>query len=477
MATPRSRPLAVVVLAAGQGKRFRSATPKVLHELVGRSMLGWVLDASKPLKAKQTVVVVGVGADEVRAAFPTGVRFATQRGQLGTAHALKAGMKELGSFRGDVLVLSGDSPLLRPETLRALAAKHRRTRAAATILTFEVDGSTDLGRVIRDDVGRVARIVEHRDATATERAVNEVNAGIYVFDATAITAALKRVKRNNKQREEYLPDAVGVLIASGARVDAAVGDADTLLGVNDRAQLATAAALLRRRILEEHARAGVTFLDPDATYVEPGVKVAPDAVIWPHTFLSGSTRIDRGAIVGPSVQLNDTRVGAGSKVRFTVANGARIGADCEVGPFAYLRPGTILKAHSKIGTFVEAKNITLGERSKVPHLSYVGDATIGRDVNVGAATIIVNYDSETKIKARTKIGDGAKIGSDTMLIAPVTVGRNAATGAGSVVTRDIPPGILVVGNPARPLRKSKLGATKRGATKQGATRRGGTRSR
>ncbi|MFP5224866.1 MAG: bifunctional UDP-N-acetylglucosamine diphosphorylase/glucosamine-1-phosphate N-acetyltransferase GlmU [Actinomycetota bacterium] len=442
-------------MAAGQGKRFRSSKPKVLHEVLGRPMLGWVLDATRPLKASETVVVIGHDGEQVKTAYGKTARFAIQKEQLGTAHALKAGLRGLKGFKGDVLVLCGDTPLLSATTLKNLVSRHRRTGAAATLLTADLADPAGYGRVIRDAKGRVAKMVEHRDATAEEKQVTEVNAGVYCFDAEQIAAALKKVRRDNSQGEEYLPDAVIALIEQGERVDAVVGDPEALIGVNDRAQLADATALLRRRIVAEHAKSGVTILDPSTTYIEPSVRIARDAVIWPNTHLAGDTRVQAGAVVGPSVLAVDTTISAGAEVTFSVCKGATIGREATVGPFAYLRPGAVLRARSKVGAFVEVKGSTIGERSKVPHLSYVGDTLIGRDVNVGAATVTVNYDAETKIKAKTVIGDQAKIGSDTMLIAPVTVGRGAVTGAGAVVTRDVAAGTVVVGNPARPLRKRK----------------------
>lgn len=449
------RPLAVVVLAAGQGKRFRSERPKVLHEILGHPMLEWVLDAVQPLAADETVVVTGHGGAEVRAAFATRVRFATQTNQLGTAHALKAGLRALNGFEGDLLVLCGDTPLLSTTTLRALVARHRRTGAAATLLTAELDDPTGYGRIIRGTRNAVVGMVEHRDASREERSISEVNAGVYCFDVEAIRAGLKRVRRDNSQGEEYLPDAVVALVAGGHRVDALVGDADSLVGVNDRGQLAQASLVLRSRIIAGHAAAGVTIVDPMSTLIGPRVRIGRDAVIWPNTHLAGSTNVKSGAIVGPNVQATDTTVGPGAHVWFAVCESADIGREATVGPFAYLRPGATLRARSKVGTFVEVKGSTIGEGSKVPHLSYIGDADIGRGVNIGAASVTVNYDPETKVKARTIIGDQAKIGSDTMLIAPVRVGRGAVTGAGSVVTHDVPSGTVVVGNPARPLRKRK----------------------
>lgn len=417
-------------------------------------MLGWVLEAARPLRATETVVVVGHGGDQVRAAFSR-ERFARQTEQLGTAHALKAGLRALKGFRGDILVLCGDTPLLSTTTLRSLVGKHRRTGAAATLLTAELEDPSGYGRVLRDAKGQVRLMVEHRDASPSERSVHEINAGVYCFDAEAIRVGLAAARRDNSQGEEYLPDAIMALLERGERVDAIAADPESLVGVNDRAQLADAAVALRGRVVRGHAAAGVTIIDPASTFIEPSVRISRDAVIFPNTHLSGRTAIQGGAQVGPSVMASDTTIGAASVVRFSVCEGAKIGREAIVGPFAYLRPGAILRAKTKVGAFVEVKSSIVGEGSKIPHLSYVGDTTIGRGVNIGAATVTVNYDPETKVKGRTVIGDQAKIGSDTMLIAPVTVGRGAVTGAGSVVTRDVPAGTVVVGNPARPLRKRR----------------------
>lgn len=439
------RPLAVVVLAAGQGTRFRSAIPKVLHTLLGRPMLEWVLEAASPLKASKTVVVIGNGAEQVKETLGKrdGLAFAMQKERKGTAHALKAGLKALKAFDGDLLVLCGDTPLVTAAQLSKLLVAHRKSRAVCTVLSAVLDDPTGYGRVLRHPSGEVTRIVEQKDANETELALQEVNSGIYVIDVASARTALRKVRANNAQGEEYLTDVVEVFASDGQAVRALPGDASCLVGVNDRWQLAQAEMDLQERINRAHAEAGVTLVDPTSIRIGPDVKLGIDAVIGPDVSISGNSS-----------------VGSGSRIQRAVLIDATVGKDCEVGPFAYLRPGAKLGNRSKVGTYVEVKGSSLGEGSKVPHLSYVGDAIIGRDVNVGAATVTVNYDSETKIKAQTRIKDGAKIGSDTMLIAPVTVGRNSVTGAGSVVTRDVPDGTVVVGNPARQIRKSKIGSKK-----------------
>jgi bifunctional UDP-N-acetylglucosamine pyrophosphorylase/glucosamine-1-phosphate N-acetyltransferase len=459
MANRKQRALAAIVMAAGEGNRFKSATPKVLHDLCGRPLLAAVLDALKPLAPTRTVVVVGMGADAVQQAAEQLTKrpliFARQDRQLGTADAARIGDEALDDFDGDVLLLPGDTPLVTTQTLRAVVGYHRAHGAAATILSATLNDPTGYGRIIRGKRD-VERIVEQTDATEAERLIKEVNGGIYVFDRAALRSALTKVDRANKQKEFYLTDVIAVLHEKGEKVLArAAANAEEVLGVNDRAQLAVAATLLRQRTNAKLMADGVSLEDPAQTYIEPGVKVGRDTVIHPPSFLMGSTVVGAGCEIGPGARIKDSHISDGARVIFSVLDGARVGPDASVGPYAYLRPGARLAKGSKVGTFVEVKGSTIGEGSKVPHLSYIGDAIIGKDVNVGAATVTVNYDAETRTKSKTVIGDGAKIGSDTMLVAPVKVGKRAITGAGSVVTRDVPAETVVVGNPARPIRKRK----------------------
>ncbi|TML77015.1 MAG: UDP-N-acetylglucosamine diphosphorylase/glucosamine-1-phosphate N-acetyltransferase [Actinobacteria bacterium] len=454
MPKPPARALAAIVMAAGESKRFKTKTPKVLHDLAGRPLIAHVLSALKPLRLTKAVVVTGRGANQVEATIKD-VTFARQEKQLGTADAARTGDEALGDFQGDVLVLPGDTPLVTTKTLRVLIAYHRNQKAAATILTAKLDYPTGYGRIVRTN-NDVDKIVEQTDATEQQRQIKEVNGGIYVFDRAALRSALTKVERANKQKEFYLTDVIAILKEKGEKVLAkAAPDPIEILGINDRAQLALVAKLLRQRTNATLMRNGVTIVDPDFTYIDPTVKVGPDTVIHPPTFLHGATRIGEGCEIGPGARITDSRIDDGATVIFSVLDNARVGAQAQVGPYAYLRPGARLAKNAKVGTFVEVKASEVGEGSKVPHLSYIGDTVIGRDVNVGAATVTVNYDPETKIKAKTVIHDGAKIGSDTMLIAPVKVGKRAVTGAGSVVTKDVPAETVVVGNPARPLRKRK----------------------
>jgi bifunctional UDP-N-acetylglucosamine pyrophosphorylase / glucosamine-1-phosphate N-acetyltransferase len=445
-AGPEGGVAAVVVLAAGQGTRMRSATPKVLHPLGGRSMLGHVLAAAEPLGAARTVVVVGAGraaVEEHLAAVAPGALPVHQEEQRGSGHAAAVALAAVPDVEGPVLLVNGDAPLLRPETIAALVDGHRAAGAVLTVLTAEVGDPTGLGRIVRDGSGAVTAIVEERDATDAQRAIREINAGVYVGDAAALRRTLARIGADNDQGEQYLTDVLGLLVEEGATVAGVrAEDPDDVLGCNDRRELAARRRTLNDRVLDGLMRAGVTVVDPQTTWVDVTVRVEPDAVLEPGVQLQGATRIATGAVVGPDSTLVDTGVGEGATVVRTHSTGAAIGPGATVGPFSYLRPGTRLAAGAKVGAFVETKNVQVGEGSKVPHLSYVGDATIGDGANIGAATVFVNYDGVAK--HHTTIGDHVRIGSDTMLVAPVTVGDGAYTAAGSVITQDVPPGAMGV---------------------------------
>ncbi|MEH1016713.1 bifunctional UDP-N-acetylglucosamine diphosphorylase/glucosamine-1-phosphate N-acetyltransferase GlmU [Micromonospora sp. CPCC 206060] len=444
MSQPRLR--TVVVLAAGEGKRMKSALPKVLHPLLGRTLVGHVLAAAAPLGAERTVVVVGHGADQVRAHLAeiapdaTGVLQAEQRG---TGHAVRIALEAVPESAGTVVVINGDVPLLRPDTVNALVEAHEGAGAAATVLAAEVPDPTGLGRIVRDGSGRLERIVEERDASPAERAVREVNAGIYAFDAARLRDTLGKLSTDNDQGEEYLTDVFGLLVGAGEPVAVHVAaDATETLGCNDRVELAALRRLLRDRVNESLMRTGVTLLDPDTTWIDVTVSVDRDAVIDQNTQLRGGTRVGTGATVGPDVTLVDTVVGAGATVVRSHAVQAEVGPGASVGPYAYLRPAARLGEKAKIGTFVEVKNSEVGAGSKVPHLTYVGDATIGEQSNIGAATVFVNYDGVAK--HRTVIGSHAKTGADNMFVAPVRVGDGAYTAAGSVIVDDVPAGAMGV---------------------------------
>ncbi|MFF4088418.1 bifunctional UDP-N-acetylglucosamine diphosphorylase/glucosamine-1-phosphate N-acetyltransferase GlmU [Streptomyces nigra] len=442
------RPAAVVVLAAGEGTRMKSATPKVLHELCGRSLVGHVLAASRELDPEHLVVVVGHAREQVTAhlgEIDPAVRTAVQAQQNGTGHAVRMALEELGGpVEGTVVVVCGDTPLLTGGTLSALAATHAADGNAVTVLTAEVPDATGYGRIVRDGAsGAVTAIVEHKDASESQRAIREINSGVFAFDGQLLADALGKVRTDNSQGEEYLTDVLGILREAGHRVGASVAaDHREIAGINNRVQLAEARRILNDRLLTAAMLSGVTVVDPASTWIDVSVTFEQDAVVLPGTQLLGATHLGEGAEVGPNSRLRDTRVGTGSRVDNTVADGAVVGAGASVGPFAYLRPGTRLGAKGKIGTYVETKNASIGEGTKVPHLSYVGDATIGEYTNIGAASVFVNYDGQDK--HHTTVGSHCRTGSDNMFVAPVTIGDGAYTAAGSVITKDVPPGSLAV---------------------------------
>jgi len=417
---------AAVVLAGGLGTRMRSATPKHFHPLLGRRMVDWVVEAARAVDADPLVVVT---SPEGAGTFD-GIEVAVQAEPRGTGDALAAARTALDGVEGDLFVLSGDAPALSPGLLRDLLELHRREEAAATILSFRPADPREYGRVIRDEQGAVQEIVEAGDATPEQLAVDEVNSAIYVFAADRIWPALERIDTANTQGELYLTDAVRHLVENGERVAAYVApDPAEAEGVNTRAELAEAAAVLRDRINEAHMLAGVTIVDPRTTWIEADVELEPDATIHPFTVLSGHTKVGAGAVVGPHA----------------VAVDAVIGPEAAVGPFCYLRPGTVLEARAKAGTFVEIKNSHIGEGAKVPHLSYIGDADVGEETNIAAGAITANYRPELGPgKFRTTIGRNVHTGSDNVFVAPVTVGDNAWVAAGSVVTKNVPPGALAI---------------------------------
>jgi bifunctional UDP-N-acetylglucosamine pyrophosphorylase/glucosamine-1-phosphate N-acetyltransferase len=442
-----ARPAAVVVLAAGEGTRMKSAgTPKVLHPLGGRTMLGHVVAAARALVPEHLVVVVGHGRELVTAALAeldAGAVAVVQEEQLGTGHAVRVALEGLPPLTGTVVVVPGDAPLLTAATLSRLVEVHRSAEASTTLLTAELDDPTGYGRVVRDG-GSVAAVVEHKDADAATRALREVATSVYAFDAAALADSLEQLTTDNAQGEEYLTDVVGLHRAAGLVVAAHLAeDSDETMGVNDRVQLAAAGRLLRDRVVERHQRAGVTVVDPLTTWVDVDVQVGQDAVLHPGTRLHGRTTVGAGAVVGPDSTLTDTEVGPGARVVASHCTGAVVGPDADVGPYTFLRPGSRLGTGSKAGAFVEIKASSIGDGSKVPHLSYVGDATVGERSNVGAATVFVNYDG--RAKHRTTVGDDVRIGSDSMLVAPLTIGDGAYTAAGSVITQDVPAGALGVG--------------------------------
>ena len=442
---------AVLILAAGAGTRMKSDTPKVLHTLAGRSMLAHSLHAVAKVAPRHLVVVVGRDRERVApAALDIGrdlgrdVQIAVQEEQLGTGHAVVCGLSALPEdFTGVVVVTAGDVPLLDAATLAELVSTHSAEAALVTVLTTTLPDPTGYGRVLRTQDGDVIGIVEQADATPSQQAITEVNAGVYAFDIAALRSALSRLSADNAQHELYLTDVIAIVRADGHLVRAHhVDDASLVAGVNDRVQLSELAAELNRRLVAAHQRNGVTVIDPASTWIDVDVTIGRDTVVRPGTQLLGGTRIGSRCEIGPDTTLTDVTVGDAAEVVRTHATSAEIGDEATVGPFTYLRPGSKLGSAGKLGAFVETKNAAIGAGSKVPHLTYVGDADIGEHSNIGASSVFVNYDGETK--SRTTIGSHVRTGSDTMFVAPVTVGDGAYTGAGTVIRDDVPPGALAV---------------------------------
>ena len=444
MTDPR---LAVIVLAAGQGTRMKSARPKILHTLAGRSLIGHVLATARELAPGHVIAVVRHERDSIVATLTElmpEILVVDQDDIPGTGRAVEVAIAALpDGFDGDVVVVSGDVPLLDAATLAMLIDTHRAGSAAATLLSAIMDDATGYGRIVRADDGEVERIVEQRDASDDELGIAEVNSGTYVFRAGPLREQLGKVGTANTQNEKYLTDVVALLRGTGAVVSALpVRDGWMVSGVNDRVQLAEASRRMNELIVRHWQLAGVTVDDPATTWIDADVTLAEDVQLLPGTQLKGATLVQSGAIIGPDTTLVDCEVGAGAIVRRTDATLAVIGAGASVGPYAYLRPGTQLGADGKIGTFVETKNSTIGAGSKIPHLSYIGDTEVGEQSNVGAGTITANYDGVSK--SRTIVGSHVRSGSHNVFVAPVTIGDGAYTGAGTVVRKDVPPGALAV---------------------------------
>ncbi len=442
-----SRPAAVIVLAAGEGTRMKSATPKVLHAIGGRTLLGHAIAAARGVDPQHLAIVVRHGRDLVAAhiaAVDPGAVIADQDEVKGTGRAAECALDALpADLEGTVLVTYGDVPLLSPETLNGLLEAHAVSQSVATVITAVLPDPSGYGRILRAADGSVAGIVEQKDATDAQLEITEINSGLYAFDAVVLRKTLAQVGTDNSQGEKYLTDVLGIARAEGLRVSAhLIQDLWQTEGVNDRVQLSRLGAELNRRIVERWMRAGVTVVDPATTWIDADVTLGRDVTIHPQTQIHGASTIGDDVVLGPDTTLTDVEIGKGASVIRTHGSLAVIGAGATVGPFAYLRPGTELGAKGKIGTFVETKNAQIGAGSKVPHLSYVGDATIGEHSNIGAASVFVNYDGVTK--SRTTIGSHCRTGSDNMFVAPVTVGDGAYTGAGTVVRKDVPPGALAI---------------------------------
>lgn len=443
-------PCAVVVLAAGAGTRMKSTTQKTLHSIGGRTLLSHSLHAANGINPEHIVAVVGHQRDQVAPAVENvaeelnrEVLQAVQEQQNGTGDAVAAGLSPIRDYDGTVIVTNADVPLLRPETLQALFDAHSEASAAVTVLSLELDDPTGYGRIVRDADGNVTSIVEQKDASDTEKKITEVNSGVFAFDGKILREALTRLDTNNAQGELYITDVLGIARGDGHTVRAHVAaDAGELAGVNNRVQLAEAGRELNRRTVEAAMLGGATVVDPDTTWIGVNVRIGQDVTIHPGTQLWGATTIGDKAVIGPDSTLTDMTVGEGGSVIRTHGERSTIGRGCTVGPFTFIRPGTVLGSDGKLGAFVEAKNATIGQGSKVPHLTYIGDATVGEQSNIGASSVFVNYDGVNK--HHTTIGDHVRTGSDTMFVAPVTVGGGAYTGAGTVVTQDVPAGALAI---------------------------------
>jgi len=434
--------LHVIVLAAGQGKRMISDLPKVAHMAAGRPLVGWVLETVASLEPTTTVVVVGHRAEDVERLLPDHVRSAVQEEQLGTGHATSVGLTAIGDIDPDdtVVVLYGDLPLLTSELVSGLA--QRGDGVAARLVVVEFEDPTGYGRVISGEGGLVTSIVEERDTNDEQRAIRDINAGVYSFRAGDLIEALGEISNENAQGEYYLTDVIGILADRGERIEPVRAIPEEVVGINSQDQLAEARRLLQARTNQRLMASGVWMLDPERTYIDDTVVVEPGARIYPGVHLEGTTTVGAGAQVGPDVFVVDSSIGSDATVWYAVLRGAVVGSECEVGPYASLRPGSVLEQGAKVGTFVETKNTTLGEKAKAPHLTYLGDASVGARSNIGAGTITCNYDGFEK--HRTEIGEDVFVGSDTMLVAPLTVGNGAVIGAGSVITEDVAEGALAI---------------------------------
>ena len=433
-----------VILAAGKGTRMKSALPKVLHAVGGKSMLRHVMTAAEQAGAKRMLVVVGFGGDKVQAEIGAAAEFVLQAEQLGTGHAMMQVQPVLAGFSGTILLLCGDTPLLTGQALLDLVAAHQQSGAAATVLTAKPADATGYGRILRDESGQVLGIVEQKDATAEQKQIGEINTGIYCFEAAPLFAALAGLTCNNAQKEYYLTDVLAILAQAGQQVGAVeVADFQETLGINSRLQLAEAEKILRQRKLLELMDSGVTVMDPASTFVDASVSVGEDTVLYPFTWLEGETTIGRDCRIGPNSRISDSQLGDAVTLHFSYAHECKIAGGVSVGPYVHLRPDTELSAGVKVGNFVEIKNSRVGVGSKLPHLSYIGDADIGSGVNIGCGTITVNYDG--KKKHRTVVGDTAFVGCNSNLVAPVSVGSGAYIAAGSTITKDVPDGALGVG--------------------------------
>lgn len=432
-----------VVLAAGQGTRMKSKLYKVLHPVCGKPMVEHVVDEALKLSLSKLVTIVGHGAEEVKKQLGDKSEYALQAEQLGTAHAVKQAQPFLANEKGVTIVICGDTPLLTAETMEQMLKEHTQREAKATILTAVAEDPTGYGRIIRSENGAVQKIVEHKDASEEERLVTEINTGTYCFDNEALFRAIDQVSNDNAQGEYYLPDVIEILKNEGETVAAyQTGNFQETLGVNDRVALSQAEQFMKERINKRHMQNGVTLIDPMNTYISPDAVIGSDTVIYPGTMIKGEVQIGEDTIIGPHTEIMNSAIGSRTVIKQSVVNHSKVGNDVNIGPFAHIRPDSVIGNEVKIGNFVEIKKTQFGDRSKASHLSYVGDAEVGTDVNLGCGSITVNYDGKNKYL--TKIEDGAFIGCNSNLVAPVTVGEGAYVAAGSTVTEDVPGKALAI---------------------------------
>ena len=435
--------VSVLILSAGKGERMRSQLPKVLHKAAGRPLLYHVLNTARSLKPERVVLVVGYGGEMVREAFPD-IPCVEQKEQLGTAHAVLSAEEALASYGGNIIIMYGDTPLITPTTMRGLVKAHTASRADLTLLYARMDDPKGYGRVIFGDDGRVIKVIEELDATPKERRNKEINVGVYITSPELIFDLLKRVKLSPRKEEYKFTDVVEIMARQGRRVlGLELTDPREGMGVNSRRELANAERVLRERTAGEVMDSGVTLIDPERTYIDTGVRIGKESIIYPNTYLMGDTVIGKRCVIEPNCFITDTRIGDSVTIRASsVITESVIGKGARVGPMAHLRPGSIIGEEARIGNFVEVKKTNFGARSKANHLTYLGDAIVGADVNIGAGTITCNYDGVKK--HQTIIEDGVFVGSDTMFVAPVKIGRRAVTGAGSTITKDVPPDALAI---------------------------------
>ena len=434
---------AVIIMAAGKGKRMKSNLPKALHNLAGKPILNYVLDTVDQLEAKRKILIVGYKSDQIRELIGDKIEYVEQKEQLGTAHAVLQTKKLLSDFKGDVLILSGDVPFLTVKILKNLLKYHQANNFCCTLLSTILKNPKGYGRIIRDKKGEIKGIIEEVDLSADKKKITEVNSGIYCVNKDKLFQALEKITPDNKQGEYYLTDSVEILLKEGLTVgNIIVKDYSEILGINSRLDLTDASQKVYQKTLQDLMLQGVTIVDPNSTFIERGVKIGQDTIIYPFTIIEKDTKIESGCLIGPYSHLIDADIGKGVRVWASIIESSTVKEEANIGPYAHLRPETVVEKGAKIGNFVEVKKSTIGEDSKASHLTYLGDAIIGKKVNIGAGTITCNYDGEKKYK--TIIEDGVFIGSNNTLVAPVKLGKDSYTGAGSTITEDVPPGNLAI---------------------------------